>query len=157
MLQNFTLMALAPLLLAAVALMVAIPGQALVLALAHIVAAGTCGLIWSHHAARTTQIKYYMRLIVEPQFRTRGGWERWHATHRVAGWLGSRWRISTIGVFLGSQIAALGFGLLVTPANPLNPLVLLAVALIAGSALLLMPPKMSPALRAEVASDQAKL
>lgn len=143
MIQNMSLLLLMPLLLLSVGLMVAWPDQAPVVMLAHLVSTGIGALIWIHGAARTTQIKAYFLLVLEPRLRPADGWERWHARHRVRGRLGSRWRISTIGVFLGSDIATLMLAWLIAPAFPLL-LLALAVGGIIVTAILLLPPKMEP-------------
>lgn len=61
--------------------------------------------MWSHHAARIVQIRHYFLEKIEPELfgKDWDGWERSLATSRIAGLLGSRWFVSTKGVFLGSQ------------------------------------------------------
>jgi hypothetical protein len=54
-------------------------------------------LQWCHHGIRTRQIKQYLMLADGAEL----GWERWLPAHRPARLLGSRWMISTKGVFLG--------------------------------------------------------
>lgn len=152
-LQNVVLLLTGSALFVAIGLMIFRPEAALVFSLSYIVLAGTLALNWAHHAARITQIKHYVRLVLEARMRAESGWERWHAINRVSGMLGSKWRISTIGVFIGSQIAALGFGLLIGSASYRDPLVITGAILIFGSALLLTPPRMSAALRAQVAAS----
>ena len=150
-LQNLTLMLLMPLFLATSFVMTTLPRAAVLLALAYIVATGIGGLLWIHHAARTTQIKQYLRLMLEPRLRDGGGWERWHAVNRVAGLLGSRWRISTIGVFIGSDIAMLYLGWMIGPTGLGHPAMLLSLLAIGVSAVLLIPPRMSAEIRAQLA------
>lgn len=154
-LQNLTLMLLMPLFLFASAVMTLRPGAAAALVFAYIVTVGIGGLLWIHHAARTTQIKHYLRLVLEPRLRDGGGWERWHANNRVAGFLGSRWRIATIGVFIGSDLAMLCLGWLIEPASLGTPATRLSVLAIAVSAALLIPPRMSDEIRAQVRSGTA--
>lgn len=153
-LQNATLLLLLPLLGGAIALMIVAPQRAWIAALGYGVLAGAAGLVWIHNAARTTQIKYYMRLVLEPAVAPEAGWERWHARHRVAGVLGSRWRISTIGVFVGSQIAAVVLAALVAGLDRLPAAALLAIVVPGVTALLLVPPRMSAALRERLATTE---
>ncbi len=54
-------------------------------------------LQWCHHGIRTAQIKQYLMLADGNV----SGWERWLPANRPARWLGTRWLISTKGVFLG--------------------------------------------------------
>lgn len=152
-LQNIILMMLMPLFLATALVMAVYPPATRIMPLAYTIAGGIGGLLWVHHAARTTQIKYYLRLVLEPRLRDGGGWERWHAANRVAGPLGSRWRISTIGVFIGSDLAVLGLSWLVAPSTFGDPRSLSTLAAIAVAALLLLPPRMSRELRARVAAE----
>ncbi|TRW17624.1 hypothetical protein [Glacieibacterium frigidum] len=152
-LQNVILMLLMPLFLAAALAMAVYPTTTRIMPLIYTIVCGIGGLLWIHHAARTTQIKYYLRLILEPRLRDGGGWERWHAANRVAGLLGSRWRISTIGVFIGSDLAMLGLAWLIAPEATAGSATLLTLAAIGTAAVLLLPPKMSPELRARVAAD----
>lgn len=54
-------------------------------------------LQWCHHGIRTAQIKRYLVLAdTEPS-----GWEHWLPVNRPSRLLGTRWIISTEGVFLG--------------------------------------------------------
>ena len=60
---------------------------------------------WCHHGVRTMQIKKFI-LLVETT-RNDSTWETWLPKNRPRSWLGSRWAISTKGVFLGLQIMML--------------------------------------------------
>lgn len=62
-------------------------------------------LQWCHHAIRTKQIKEYLLTIDDN--RT-DAWERWLPAKRPQTLLGSRWMISTKGVFLGLQLVMTG-------------------------------------------------
>ncbi len=70
--------------------------------------------MWSHHGARTAQIRLYLQSRLEPAlFGTSiDGWEHALAGLRFRSLLGSRWFVSTKGFFLGSQllVAALSLG-----------------------------------------------
>ena len=52
---------------------------------------------WCHHGVRTAQIKAHL-LMGDPDA---DGWERWLRRNRPRTLLGSRWLVSTKGVFLG--------------------------------------------------------
>jgi hypothetical protein len=56
-------------------------------------------LQWCHHGIRTAQIKALLQEI-DPE-EAHGKWETWLPAHRPATLLGSRWMVSTKGVFLG--------------------------------------------------------
>jgi len=105
LIQNVVLISLMPLLLAGVVAAAFVPRYASEIALATVGETGMGALFWSHSAARTVQLKAYFRLL---ESRTEGpGWESWLAQSRFRGILGSRWFISTKGVFIGCQVAAL--------------------------------------------------
>lgn len=143
LIQNTILLILMPLLLAAVVAAACDPRHASEIGLAMVGATGMGALFWSHSAARTVQLKAYFRLM---ESRTEGfGWESWLAQSRFRGILGSRWFISTKGVFIGCQMAALVTcgGLIGEPLRDLLPLVLGgAVTLL--TACLLVHPKLAP-------------
>lgn len=56
-------------------------------------------LQWCHHGVRTAQIKAFL-LESDPDAQ-QGGWETWLPQNRPDSLLGSRWLVSTKGVFLG--------------------------------------------------------
>lgn len=60
-------------------------------------------LVWCHHGVRTAQIKKYLLL----RDANENGWERWLPESRPATLLGSRWVVSTKGVFLGLGAASM--------------------------------------------------
>ncbi len=72
----------------------------------HAVASLAFSLQWCHHGVRTMQIKQYI-LTHEPP--TSHSWENWLPINRPKRWLGTRWLVSTKGVFLGTQLAAILF------------------------------------------------
>lgn len=105
--------------------------------------AGFLALMWIHSGARTLQIKTYLIEVVEPEMNGLLGWEHWHAANRISGMLGSRWFISTKGLFVGSQIAAIALPWISNPRESEAIFVLLSV-LVMGvtSVVLLASPKM---------------
>lgn len=96
-------------------------------------------LQWCHHGIRTKQIKAYL-LTLDPE-GSGGGWELWLPANRPNSWLGSRWMISTKGVFLGLQLALMLLAGLQGPS--LEPLLAGASAglLLTSAAFLLTNPK----------------
>lgn len=105
-LQNLGLLLQPPLLLAALSLALTRPGAAAAAFFIFIVGAGAVALNWCHHGVRTAQIKRYL-LVLERRYAGETGWESWLPRHRIGGFLGTRWFISTKGVFMGSQAVAL--------------------------------------------------
>lgn len=94
---------------------------------------------WCHHGVRTAQIKAYLQEINAEG--NHGRWESWLPAHRPKAFLGSRWQISTKGVFLG-----LGLSMFILDAvftGPPDPLPLLCSVAIWGFAayLLISNPK----------------
>lgn len=116
------------------------------LAVAFSATAGMLSLFWIHSGARTSQIKTYLVEQLEPRLREGAGWEVWHARHRVAGVLGSRWFISTKGVLVGSQLASAGFAGLLGPPEAIGEVMSLTLAMTGAlaSAILLRKPRLSP-------------
>lgn len=156
-LQNVILMLLMPLFGCAGIAMAIVAERAAVIALVYIVTSGIGGLLWIHHAARTTQIKHYLRMVLEPRLRNSGSWEHWHAINRVAGVLGSRWRLSTFGVFIGSDIMVLALAKLTDSSGHADRFLIISLAGVCVSAVLLLPPKMSGRIRAQLAETASKL
>lgn len=112
--------------------------------LAYIGCAGMISLYWIHNGARTLQLKTYLTEVLEPNLRSGGGWEAWHARRRIVGLLGSRWFISTKGVLVGSQLAALALPpILGRQGSDYGPIALIGLLGALATALLLTPPKMS--------------
>jgi len=108
-------------------------------------AAAACGvavlatsLQWCHHGVRTMNIKAYL-MQIDPGAEQ--GWEAWLPANRPRSLLGSRWLVSTKGVFLGTQAAMI---LLVwhlgAPPNPVFAAAALGL-LIASTAFLFTNPK----------------
>jgi hypothetical protein len=140
--QNGILLFLIPMLLATVMVQAAHPASALVVALGYCVAAGMGALIWCHCGVRQAQIKAYL-LVLETRLAPRGGWESWLPAHRIGGWLGTRWFVSTKGVFMGSQLAAVASALWIGSERDW-PLLATAAAVMAATAwFLLVNPKES--------------
>lgn len=142
--QNFILILLMPLLLGAVITSAWLPQHGPVIILAYVGAAGMGALYWIHNAARTVQIKTYLRSLETAGTRGGAGWETWLANNPVPGLLGSRWFISTKGIFVGSQLASILLGALLTPDLVDRPLpLLLALGTSLLTAILLVQPKMA--------------
>jgi hypothetical protein len=111
-LQNLLLILAVALFAAIAAVGIAVPSG-----LWHCAAVLNCAVFalalqWCHHGIRTAQIKQYLMLAD----RNLSGWERWLPANRPARLLGSRWMISTKGVFLGLGAAMIGMASWLTPA-----------------------------------------
>ena len=70
-------------------------------------------LQWCHHGVRTAQIKNFLQEL-DPE-KKHGKWETWLPANRPATLLGSRWMISTKGVFLGLGAMMLLLDVMVSP------------------------------------------
>lgn len=105
LLQNLLLILSLVLFTAFAILALALPGTAWAAAAAQGVGSLGAALQWCHHGIRTKQIKDYLMIIDSGQT---DGWERWLPANRPRSFLGSRWMISTKGVFLGLQTAMIG-------------------------------------------------
>ena len=141
-LQNIILILLMPALLVTVMASSAFPDRGAELALGYVGAAGMGALYWIHSAARTVQIKTFLRKA-EADMAAGAMWETWLADNPIRGVLGSRWFISTKGVFVGSQIAAIVLCGIIVEDGDGDPLVLGAAAAAAAfTAILLVQPKM---------------
>lgn len=61
-------------------------------------------LIWGHNGIRHAQIRCYVVEVIEPRMASAGeGWEAFVEAVRPSDALGTRWRLSTYGVFCGAQ------------------------------------------------------
>ncbi len=139
--QNTILILLMPLLLVSVVAACAFKADAEIIALGYVGTAGMGALYWIHSAARTVQMKTYLQHL-ERLGHGQSGWEIWLASNPVSGLLGSRWFISTKGVFVGSQLAAITVcGILLEGAKQELPL-LVALLVTILTAVLLIQPKM---------------
>ena len=111
-------------------------------------AAAACGvavlalsLQWCHHGVRTMNIKAYL-MQIDPGAGPDGdrGWESWLPANRPRSLLGSRWMVSTKGVFMGTQGAMI---LLVwqlgTPPDPVFAAAALGLLLVSAGFLLTNP------------------
>lgn len=92
---------------------------------------------WCHHGVRTAQLKAFL-VLHDPD---EDGWEFWLPRNRPRTLLGSRWLISTKGVFLGLGLAALLIAIEVGHALQVAPALLSLIALAASAYLLLSNPK----------------
>lgn len=79
------------------------PSAAWPVTFAHSCVSLGAALQWCHHGVRTKQLKNYLQLLAEKDGGA--GWEQWLPAHRPSSFLGSRWMVSTKGVFLGLQLA----------------------------------------------------
>ncbi len=139
--QNAILIFLMPLFLVAAVAQCAFRADAEIIALAYVGAAGMGALYWIHSAARTVQMKTYLKAL-EAAEPGSGGWETWLAQNPINGILGSRWFISTKGVFVGSQLAAILVAALLRREDAQPMLLLLSLAASALTTLLLRQPAM---------------
>lgn len=111
MLQNALLMLSVTLFAVFAVAIAAMPRAAWILASAQNAAILGMALQWCHHGVRTAQIKTYLtRLHPSPS-----SWEAWLPAHRPTTLLGSRWLISTKGVFLGLGFASVVLAARVAP------------------------------------------
>lgn len=94
-------------------------------------------LQWCHHGVRTKQIKTFLLLVDDRQ----DGWERWLPLNRPVSWLGSRWMISTKGVFLGLALAMLVLALMVSNEFLALPALISLLLLFVSAGFLLTNPK----------------
>lgn len=61
-------------------------------------------LIWGHNGVRHAQIRCYVVEVIEPRMASAGeGWEAFLEAVRPSDALGTRWRLSTYGIFCGTQ------------------------------------------------------
>jgi len=115
------------------------PGAAAVLCAVFQCAMLAAVLQWCHHGIRTRQIKQFLQ-GVDPA-EQRDGWEAWLPANRPATLLGSRWMISTKGVFLGLGAAMIVLGTAIPDDPSLAPLVASAAIWGASAIFLLTNPK----------------
>lgn len=138
LLQNLLLILSLALFSAFAILALAQLGAAWGAAAAHGAASLGAALQWCHHGIRTKQIKEYLLTIDSSHT---DGWERWLPANRPRTLLGSRWMISTKGVFLGLQLAMIGLASLIA-AVPDGIFIFVSVILLLASAgFLLTNPK----------------
>jgi hypothetical protein len=140
--QNLILILLMLVFPASVFLMATAGQNEELVALGYVVACGMGALYWIHNAARTEQIKLYL-LKWEARRPAGAGWESWLKENRMPGILGSRWIISTKGVFVGSQVAMVGATALLKRQSDLD-LLFLGLAFLGAliTAILLRQPRM---------------
>lgn len=95
-------------------------------------------LQWCHHGIRTKQIKEFLLTLDSGHA---DGWENWLPANRPRTLLGSRWMISTKGVFLGVQFAMIGLAWRMAPILDGFLISVTAVLLLASTGFLLTNPK----------------
>lgn len=96
-------------------------------------------LQWCHHGVRTAQIKAFLQKI-NPD-GAYGKWETWLPAHRPAKLLGSRWMVSTKGVFLGLGAVMLLLGPGLSPDIAILPLLASLMVWTTAAAFLFTNPK----------------
>ena len=140
--QNFILILLIPMFMVATGLAVGKPSRGAELALAYAGTTGMGALYWIHSAARTVQIKTFIRGVEQAEGSSYG-WETWLASHPISGRLGSRWFVSTKAVFVGSQLAcAILCGVIIAGTDRNDAVLAAAFATAALTAFMLIQPKM---------------
>lgn len=107
-------------------------------AAAHGVASLGAALQWCHHGIRTKQIKEFLLTLDSGHI---DGWERWLPANRPCTLLGSRWMISTKGVFLGLELAMIGLASRIAPQSDILLAAVTAVLLLASAGFLFTNPK----------------
>lgn len=138
LLQNLLLILSLTLFTAFAILALALPEAAWGAAAAQGAASLGAALQWCHHGIRTKQIKEYLLTI---DSKHTDGWERWLPANRPRTLLGSRWMISTKGVFLGLQLAMIGLALRLSPVSDGFFLSVAAALLLVNAGFLLTNPK----------------
>ena len=113
------------------------PATAWPLTVAHNSVILAAALQWCHHGVRTKNLKEYL-LLIDPREE---GWERWLPANRPKALLGSRWMISTKGVFLGLGLSNVILAALLTPTFTLLPGLLSAGLWLATAGFLITNPK----------------
>lgn len=104
--QNIQLLISVALFMAFCALAASYPAHVGMLCFGSVTAIFAMSLQWCHHGVRTMQIKRYLMLGDQKH-----GWEEWLPRNRPKTLLGTRWLVSTKGVFLGLQLATMLVGL----------------------------------------------
>jgi hypothetical protein len=139
LLQN-VLLILALLLFAGLAGLALIwPRMAALAAAVHGVAGFGLALMWCHHGIRTRQITQF--LLRDDAAAPEQDWERWLRANRPKTLLGSRWMISTKGVFIGLQAAFLLLAAWLPLDHGVAPLGLAGLLMLASAGFLLTNPK----------------
>lgn len=107
--QNVLLLSTIISFMAATGVQVFLPAMAGILALGFCIATGAASLIWCHMGVRQAQIKTYL-LELDQRYRAGQGWEAWLPDNKIGGLLGSRWVVSTKGVFISLQLSSILLG-----------------------------------------------
>ncbi|MEY2882783.1 MAG: hypothetical protein RL490_507 [Pseudomonadota bacterium] len=139
LLQNLLLMLALLLFTGLAGLALLRPGMAALAAAVHGVTGLGLALVWCHHGIRTRQITQF--LLRDPAAAPRQDWEHWLRANRPRRILGTRWLISTKGVFIGLQAASLLLGWWLQAGQDRVPLILAGVLLLTATAFLLTNPK----------------
>ncbi len=138
-LQNLLLIISLALFTAFALLAIAQPVTAWAAAAAHGAVGFGATLQWCHHGIRTKQIRDYLLTIDGGE--ARGGWESWLPLNRPQTLLGSRWLISTKGVFIGLQLATIMLAFLLSPTIDGIFVAFATVLLLASAGFLMTNPK----------------
>lgn len=96
-------------------------------------------LIWCHHGIRIRQITQF--LLRDDATAPRQDWEHWLRANRPQRLLGTRWLISTKGVFIGLQAASLLLALWLGVGRNIAPLAVAVALLLASTGFLMTNPK----------------
>ena len=138
LLQNVNLMLAVSAFAFLAAAALAWPLSAWLIACVHAIVSGALLLQWCHHGVRTMQLKMF---LMQQEEKARSDWEVWLPANRPKRLLGTRWFVSTKGVFLGTQAAMAGFAILSAETGPLWAQVACASAFLVSAGLLLTNPK----------------
>jgi hypothetical protein len=108
---------------------------------AHGVVSGALSLQWCHHGSVQVLLKKYIMmkeniLVEEGSVRAGSTWEIWLLANHMTSFLGSRWLVSTKGVFIGLQISMILLASAVASAVN-GPSLLASLLLLAGTSLVL--------------------
>lgn len=114
------------------------PDTAWIVCVAHGMVGLAAALQWCHHGIRTKQIKDYLLTLTLPDDSS---WERWLPNNRPRTLLGSRWMISTKGVFIGLQAGMVAIAGMVRGFEHPVPFVLSVALVLATAGFLLTNPK----------------
>lgn len=139
LLQNVLLHLMLIIFVALAGLAILFPAAAWALDLAFQCATLAAALQWCHHGIRTKQIKQFLNGLA-PDIAGLG-WETWLPGARPRTLLGSRWMISTKGVFLGLGLAMMAAHLALPAVVTAGAVTGAAVLWLTSAAFLLSNPK----------------
>lgn len=135
--QNLLLILSALCLLVTVGIIASHANNAMVIGFANQCVLLCFALQWCHHGVRTKQIKAYL-LLINPDS---DGWENWLPANRPTGLLGSRWLVSTKGVFIGLGASSIVSSSVIQVPFSLTPFALSLAVCTSTAVFLLTNPK----------------